>query len=353
MMTLSDYVNQIKEDEQSSHGYRAKSAFSMLNHVDLMIQRYLDEPQNHKGAILLDVFGLLQGLFVAIDALYDLAIGLTKYKYHINVNSNPILHELKYIRNDIVGHPTHRTYPDGGMGFSLLTTEDMTKECFHYKTYIFEKNKLEVKTKDVKTRPLIEAYFEEKKEILDGLLNYLSHKDLEVRLSDDIYLLYETINEKALKKIKEKFMEIYEIDEKKPHRFLWRIRLLEKLISWHDDDLEVNTFLLYLSKVQAAKLYEIALNMENRKGKDLYTPIPSLLKAFYKFIGKNEQVLSPFIQNLHDFNYPLFHSDINALKQMNPNDKAMKLIAFLESQKDESNAYLIGSAMKNYRPKQK
>lgn len=353
MMTLNDYVNQITNNEQNSHGYRAQAAFSMLNHVDLMIHRYLDEPQEKTGAILLDVFGLLQGLFVAIDALYDLAIGLTKYKYHINVNSNPILHELKYIRNDIVGHPTHRTYPDGGMGFSLLTTEDMTKECFHYKTYIFEKNKMEVKTKDVMIKPLIDAYFEEKNQILEGLLSYLTHKDIEVRLSDDIYLLYETINLETLQSIKNKFIQIYEIDETKPHRFFWRVNLLEKLISWHEDHEEINAFLLYASKVQSSKLYEIALHLENKKGKDLYTKIPSLLKAFYKFVGKNEEIALPLIKNLHDYHHPLFYQDLQALKKLNPNDKALLLMQFLERQTDESKVYIIGSAMKNYRPKQK
>jgi hypothetical protein len=151
-----------------------------------MIQRYEAEKQTEKGAILLDVFGVLQGLFVAIDALYDLAIGLTQYKYHVNVNSNSTLHELKYIRNDIVGHPTHRTYPNGGMGFSILSTEHLSKERFAYHTYLFEKNKMEVVTKDVYIKPLFDAYKEEKDNILEDIYRYLTHEETKTNIPEDI-----------------------------------------------------------------------------------------------------------------------------------------------------------------------
>lgn len=349
---LENYVSLILKDEQNSHGYRAQSAFSMLNHVELMIDRYLEENHQIKGAILLDVFGLLQGLFVGVDALYDLAIGLTQYKYHINVNSNPILHELKYIRNDIVGHPTHRTYPNGGMGFSLLSTDQLSKTCFHYKTYIFEKNKLEIKSKEVLIHPLIEAYRSEKHHILSGLLSYLKHRDLKITLSDDIYLLYETINQDMLNDIKKRFIETYEIDEKMPHRFLWRIELVNTLIGWEEEDKDLNLFLLYLSKVQVAKMYEIALHMENHHGKDLYTPIPPILKSFYKFILRNEKMAISYLKNLHDQSHPLHETDIAALRALEPKTQAAKLIDFLDQQTEESKVYLIGSALRNYRPKQ-
>ncbi|MFH0767675.1 MAG: hypothetical protein V1920_06250, partial [Bacillota bacterium] len=154
---LKQYVSETEKDNRNSHGYRATSSFLMLEHVDLMIDRYQKEKQTEQGAILLDVFGLLQGFFVAIDALYDLAIGLTQYKYHVNINANSALHELKFIRNDIVGHPTHRTYDDGATGFSILSMENLSKESLTYKTYIYEKNKMEVITKDVLFQPLIDA----------------------------------------------------------------------------------------------------------------------------------------------------------------------------------------------------
>ena len=351
--SLKSFVFESRKDTQNSHGYRAQSSFSMLEHVDLMIQRYETEEQTEKGAILLDVFGILQGLFVAIDALYDLAIGLTQYKYHVNVNSNPTLHELKYIRNDIVGHPTHRTYPNGGMGFSILSTEHLSKERFAYHTYLFEKNKMEVVTKDVYIKPLFEAYKEEKDNILEDIFRYLTHEETKTNIPEEIFSLYETLNLNLLNDIKEKFIKEYDLDKKSPHRFLWRAGLLEMLINWDEEDRELKEMVFYMSKFQASKMYEIALNLENRTGADLYTSIPRILQSFYRFVRKNEGLALPLLTNLHDFNHPLFQSDLAALLSLNPSKDAAKLLGFLQNIDEEPKAFLIGSALKSYRPKNK
>lgn len=350
---LRSYVSDIKKDEKNSHGYRAASSFSMLEHIDLMIGRYLKEEQTEKGAILLDVFGMLQGLFVAIDALYDLAIGLTQYKYHINVNANPTLHELKYIRNDIVGHPTHRTYPNGGMGFSILSTEHLSKEKFSYHTYVFEKNTLDIKTKDVYMKPLLEAYQKEKKRILDEIYIYLKHETTKTDIPEALYTLFETLNLETLKEIKEKFVKEYQLPSDSSHRFLWRISLLEKVIPWVETDVELNDFVSYIGKTQVSKLYEIALDLEERKGKDLYTPIPNVLKSFYKFIRAHESYALHLLKNLHDKEHPLHDSDLIALMSLNPNKEASKLLRFLKDEKDEEKVFLIGSILRGYRPKSK
>jgi hypothetical protein len=348
---LKHYVNETKNDQKNSHGYRARAAFVMLEHVDLMIDRYESELQSEKGAILLDVFGVLQGLFVAIDALYDLAIGLTQYKYHINVNSNPTLHELKFIRNDIVGHPTHRTYPNGGMGFSILSTEHLSKERFSYHTYIFEKNNLEIKTKDVYIKPLFDAYHVEKDIILNDLYKFLTHEAGTTSIPEDIYVFYETLNLEALKEIKQAFLEVYGLDEKSSNRFIWRIGLLETLINWDVHENSLKEMILYMSKVQASKLYDIALDLEHRTGKDLYTPIPEMLLSFFKFIRKNEKIALPLLNNLHDYAHPLFKSDVLALMALNPSKEASQLLHFIKEQTDENKVYLIGSMLRSYRPK--
>jgi hypothetical protein len=350
---LRSYVQASQKDEKNSHGYRAVSSFSMLEHVDLMIERYIQEKQEQRGAVLLDVFGMLQGLFVAIDALYDLAIGLTQYKYHINVNSNPILHELKYIRNDIVGHPTHRTYPNGGMGFSILSTEHLSKDKFSYHTYIFGKNKLDVKTKDVYVKPLLEAYKEEKKRILNDILVYLNHETTETDIPESLVTLFETLNLDKLKEVRTKFMKEYEVSDDSSHRFLWRLGLLEKAILWHEGDVELNEFVTYIGRIQVSKLYDMALDLENRKGVDLYVTIPDMLKDFYKFIRAKERDRVNLVKNLHDEKHPLYHSDLAALCAMNPNKGASKLLNFLRDQEDEQKVYLIGSILRGYRPKSK
>lgn len=350
---LKAYVEKSTVDQQNSHGYRAQSSFQMLEDVDLMIERYLSENPHDKGGILLNVFGLLQGLFVAIDALYDLAIGLTQYKYHVNINVNPTLHELKYIRNDIVGHPTHRTYPDGGIGFSLIDQSSISKEKLTYQTMIYEKNHMEVKSKEVVFKPLLDAYDKEKNIILKDILTYLKHEETETSIPEKIFTLYETLNLDLLKEIKEDFIKIYEIGDDSSHRFLWRVGLLEQLITWNEKDPELNEIILYMSRLQVTKLYEMALNLEKRRGQDLYAPIPDLLHRFYKFIRKHEKDALPLLENLHDFKHPFFKRNLLALQALNPNKDALKLIMFLKSQTDEQKAFLIGSIFRSYRPKSK
>lgn len=353
-MSLSElkaYVEELKKDEKNSHGYRAAASFMMLEHVDQMILRYQKEKQTETGAILLNVFGILQGLFVAIDALYDLAIGLTQYKYHININANPVLHELKYIRNDIVGHPTHRTYPNGGTGFSMLSHEDLSVDKLTYKTYIYSKNQLDIKTKEVLFKPLFDAYQTEKIHILTDIHKFISHEDTKTDIPEKIYVFYETLNLDALYDIKNAFMKEYHLEADSSNRFMWRVGLLEKLINWTEEDKELKQIITYMAKVQASKLYEIALDLEKRTGQDLYTPIPELLSSFYKFIRKVEKDALPLLKNLRDFTHPLYEKDIEALLELNPNKNATKLIHFLKEEKNPDKAYLLGSMLRAYRPK--
>lgn len=348
---LRSYVLATKKDEKNAHGYRAMSAFSMLEFVDLMIKRYLEESHTDKGAILLDVFGMLQGLFVAIDALYDLSIGLTQYKYHVNVNANPILHELKYIRNDIVGHPTHRTYPNGGMGFSMLSKENLTKEKFCYETYIFDKNQLDVKTTEVLLKPLMDAYHIEKDKLLADLLSYLKHQDVQTTIPEELWKLFETLNRDKLIDIKQMFMKEYDVKEDSSHRFIWRLNLLEKLILWHEDDQDITQFLTYAARYQVTKLYDMSLDLEHRRGESLYVKIPKILLSFFRFISSHEAIAVKLLHNLHDYNHPLYRSDLLALLALNPNAQAAKILHFLKDQVDEQNVYIIGSILRTYRLK--
>jgi hypothetical protein len=349
--SLRSFVHEIEKDEKNSHGYRAHASFLMLEHVDLMIDRYMREKQVERGAILLDVFGLLQGFFVAIDALYDLSIGLTRYKYPININQNKTLHELKYIRNDIVGHPTHRTYPNGGMGFSILDTHQLSKEKMSYKTYIYEKNNLRIETKDVYFEPLIEQYKIEKLVVLNDIERYLKHDQATTDIPEKIAIYHETLNIDSLKDIIESFKSVYDVNGTSSHRFLWRANLLSKLSVWSENDIELKEVILYMTRYQVQKLYDMALDMENRRQKALYTPIPKLLHGFYKFVRKYEKIAYPLLKNLNDAGHPLHESDLEGLLSLNPNQDAYKLLQFFKAQTDSDHRFLIGSILKAYRMK--
>lgn len=349
---LKSYVLNEQAQLKNAHGKRAMSAFNMLENVDLMINRYLSEAQENKGAILLDVFGIMQGLFVAVDALYDLAIGLTSYKYHVNVNKNKTLKQLKFIRNDIVGHPTHRTYEHGGTGFSILRPKPFNKDNIIYDTYIYQKGKEKVNTQKVSFKPLLKAYQEEKEIILDDLYGFITNEDGSTELSEMCFRLYETLSLEVLEEVVKKFIATYGLSKDSKHRFLWRANLLKTLINWHEEDVELNEFILYMAKFQAEKLYDIALKSANQFGADLHTDLPDILIDFYRFIRHHENTAYPLLENIHDTDHPLHHADVQGLLSLGPGKDARKLIEFLQDQKDEEKRFLIGSIFRTYRKKQ-
>lgn len=352
LQRLKSFVENEQKPLSNAHGKRAMSAFQMLENIDLMIARYMHEVQHEKGAILLDVFGLMQGLFVAVDALYDLAIGLTSYKYHVNINKNKTLKQLKFIRNDIVGHPTHRTYEQGGTGFSVLRPAPFTKQKLVYDTYIYQKGKEKVVTQTVVFEPLLKAYLQEKEVILNDLYGYLTNTNGTTELSELCFQLYETLNVTLLEQIITRFTKTYGLSKDSHHRFLWRADLLKTLIAWHEEDAKFNQLILYMAKVQASKLYDIALKSAKQYGKELYTRLPSILIDFYKFIRHHEEKAYPLLENIHDHDHPLHQADVEALIALNPGDDAKKLLLFLLKQTNDEKVFLIGSMLRAYRKKQ-
>ncbi|QWB96598.1 hypothetical protein KHQ89_04020 [Mycoplasmatota bacterium] len=348
---LKPYILALDKDEQNSYGYRAKAAYEMLGNIDVMIDAYLKDEVYHKGETLLDVFGLLQGFFVGIDGLYDLAIGLTHYKYHININQNKILHQLKYIRNDIVGHPTNRTYQQGSIGFSMLIPNSLTRDTMSYETYIYRKNKLDIRKEVVVFKDMIHAYQTEKEQLVNDIFEFVRQTPINGQLLNDLLDLYDTLNLDLVDKIKIYFMDKYGLNEKSKHRFLWRLSLLKTLILWHDHDEEINGFITYMSKLQVEKLYDIICDMQEVSGKKMYTSIPHILSDFYKFMRKKQDEALVLLDNIHDYDHPMHALDFEKLLGLNPKGGAYKILEFLKAQNDEEKVYLIGSTLKNYRPK--
>ena len=346
---LQIHVENLKKDEKNSHGYRAYAAYEMLESSDEMIEAFFVHKNDDHGHMLLSVFGLLQALFVAIDALYDLSIGLTRFKYHININANPKLHELKYIRNDIVGHPTHRTYFDGGVGFSILNASTLTHGQLTYDTYIFQKNHYERKETVVEFKPLIEAYYKERDILLKGLIAFIHKQEDTSEIPELTYRLFESLNLDVLEDVTTLFKKTYDIKPDDHHRFIWRGRLLRKAILWDTQDNDFNELILYVAKQQAKKMYEIALNLENRYNKDLYAKPPGILVDFYRFIRSNEAECIDLLENLHDRKHPLFDSDLEAMMRADTSKSVLKLLKWFQNIDDEDKTYLIGSQFKTYR----
>ncbi len=348
---LKPYIESLEKDEQNSYGYRAKAAYDMLGHIDMMIDAYQSDEVHNKGEVLLDVFGLLQGFFVGVDSLYDLAIGLTHYKYHININQNKVLHQLKYVRNDIVGHPTNRTYEKGAIGFSVLKPENLTKEHMTYETFIYHRNKLEKRMQSVTFKDMISEYTNEKEQLVSDIYKFMSKPPIDGEMLNDLLDLYDTLNLDLANKIKLEFMEKYGLDDKSKHRVLWRLDLLKTLINWHEEDDDIDAFIIYMAQLQVEKLYDMISDMQQVTGRELYTDLPEILIDFYKFIRKHEAKAYPLLINLHDYDHPTHHRDYEKLLELKPKGDALKLLLFLKDQTSEEKVFLIGSTLKNYRLK--
>ena len=146
--------------------YSVSSALSDLETTNEIQKRYfVKEETNDIGENLLNLYALLQSLFVSIDSLYALAYALTKSKNFININKNEDLRKLKYIRNDVVGHPSNRTYNSKDLAYCILDDNSVTKQGFSYNIY-FNDN---IEKVDIDLNSIIDAYYIECNNLLEDI----------------------------------------------------------------------------------------------------------------------------------------------------------------------------------------
>ncbi|MGI6787645.1 MAG: hypothetical protein ACOX5X_03790 [Acholeplasmataceae bacterium] len=335
-----------------------KSTLSVLNQVKTLANYYLTSNDDSKDEILLSIYGILQTLFVGVDALYDYVRALTDNKYLININQNERLHELKFIRNDVVGHPTSRSYSNNKIGFCILNLEKLTKDKISYDTYLLDNKTLNstlVEQKEVSIFELIEAYLEEEAVILNQVDLYFK-KPYSKNIVNSILKLEEMyLNSFEIKdKIDEVIAEAisYDADNNKhQNRLIWRLDLLKNGIEWETDDNEINNLIDYIIQFQLQKILQIALDITGQYKKLRRIKIPYLLKEFYKAISKNPNKILPLINHLHDSRHPFFKQDILELEKLIDNYKALKVIDLLKNLDDEKRIYLLGSVIKRYNKK--
>lgn len=347
---LTSHLKSLELNEVNSPTYRAKSAFEMLSHVDDMTKTYESIAKANSNDILLNVFGVLQALFVGIDALYDLSIGLTHFKYHIHVNQNKTLRRLKFIRNDVVGHPTHRTYQEGAVGFSMIDMSKTNLKMLVYTTYYYQKNQVQMKHQKVEMLPLIHAYHEEKEYLLHSLVNYLSQPQTHSNLDEKVYTLYETLSYDLVKEVVTQFQRDYYINDVH-HRFLWRASLLEYAIKWTTNDQEILSLITYIAKYQASKMYQILQDLNGHKGKELYTELPDIVVEIYRFMKHHESKILPLLKVFQDPSHTMLSTYIDSMMALKPNSLVRKFLNFFKQSQDDKASYLLGSILTQYRPK--
>lgn len=350
---MLDKIKTYYGDHPFAFEKRAEASINVLEHINDVLDSFSQRKKNTYPDLILDVYGLLQSLFVGIDALYDLAIGSTQYKYHVNINQNPVLRKLKFIRNDIVGHPTHRTYDDGSYGFSMIEEDKINRERMSYVTYVVSKKETKTIQSEVIFKELIDQYMVEKDKMIEELGIYLENSDEPSScVSETFSLLKRTLleqqQENELERLEKLFIKEQKITPDSQHRFLWRIGLIRLLYSWKEDYFK--DYIVYLIKQQTSKLYEIACHIYEVKPQKIHIPVPKVLAQFYRFVRKVSQA-QDYLNYLTDGDHPLFKTDIEALKRLNKSKSIDKLLSWLNEQTDQKRIYLIGQSLKSYRKK--
>lgn len=346
--------NNIDNRKKDQNYYKIQACIQVLKHSLSINEAFTDSIHiEEKKEVLIHLFGLLQNLFVSIDALYDISKALMSHRYSVNLNLNKTLHELKYIRNDIVGHPTHRTYSTGGFGFSLMNLNETSMKYLKYETHIYKKDQHESVTRTVETEKLIQEFLTEAEDILNEINSSITKREEKGEIS---YLIYDfildlksnTFNYELLARISEIQKQNIEAKAGSHHRILWRIDLLYVLDNWKEQNKEKQEMIEYMKFQQAIKIYEMACIIENTEPKYIKTTLPSLLDSFYKFI-KTDLSRIKLLKYLKDLDHPYHKSDLDELIQATNHDsRARTMLNWLNRQTNENKVFLLGSELEKF-----
>lgn len=335
---------------------------TLSNIHDLILEykgSYLNEKS--KGEKILLVFGLLQGLFVAVDALYSISKGLKLDKLLISINQNNELRSIKHIRNDVVGHPTFRFYNGDQVGFCKLDIDHITESKFVYQVHTFRKNKEVIEEKEVDLIEIIDQYFIEANNILSQAQNLLDLSDIaeDTMFIDQIVLLFFQYQEGKenyllLEEIKEGFFRFSHLKKTSRNRVTWRISMIKEAFS-HQLTKENEIFIRYLTKTEIRKLYNVTYNLmqlssKKKNYRKLEVEELTSFRSLKEKINQKPWNIKNEMSILQDMKHPFFEEYMQRIITTFQNDpEVSKLIKWIETvviNKDETFIYMIGSELK-------
>ena len=329
-----------------------KSSLETLKNVNMIIDSYLSGETNEKPKMLLNIFGMLQALFVGVDALYGLSYGVTNKKWSVNVNNNPELREIKYVRNDVVGHPTKRLYNDNKIGYCDLDLDKTTYYELVYKIAIPSDNSEDITNHTVNLMKTIDSYMLESSKVLDEIYKrmLLENNINNEYFSEYAYSLYKDYrvgikNYDTLERIKEKYMRAFELDSSSHDRFMWRINQLEELFKW--DEAEHNEILIYLIYYIIEKLYRMCNELDDLDFSNIVLSysVPKKVKDYVDFVRKHNIDETILNDNYH----PNFLTLLEKMNSLANNNRSILKIneMFLKNKNNQMRIYLLG-CMFNY-----
>ena len=259
-----------------------------------------------KEELTLRLYGLLQALFVSIDSIYTLSMTLTGSKNFVRINDNKTLRELKYIRNDVVGHPTNRIVSHYVV-YCILNPQDIDKYSFKYHIYIDGEDQI----REVSFLEILRSYYSEAYKLLYSLYNYQEVHQSNI-LSDDILFIIEQYQNgdpinSQFREFRTRAEKIY---AKTNSRIGKKIELLQKL-----NKLPHTLLNNFAFQYQLVKLYNDLANLEHADIKKIkYVNIPNELKQLRRLF-KNENTKG-MLDILRNHNNPTFSETLNKIIQI-------------------------------------
>ncbi len=360
MDLFKQYKNKLKKYDYNYYlqrkNYQIASALGALDTSSCIIDAYLiEEPSLSKEEYVLRLYALLQGLFVSVDSLYSLTVALTGTKNFININNNIHLRNLKYVRNNVVGHPSNRIY-GGNDAYCILDNDRITKNFFTYNIY----TKDNIKNITVDTNELIASYLKEANNLLDELYSvvnkYVGSSEIKILISDVLDHYYRNghyINE--LNRFIDKYRQTYPSAKKEQHRILWRYELIMKLDAISNSNKNLIEVINYCIGLELNKMYKHIM-CKDYKHRDEFE-LPSMILSMYRFFNRNPEYV-PYIDHLKDHDDPLFFESLKAvyegvsLKKMQGAMDYLGFLITLYMANQSDLIYAIALPISEYRKKQ-
>lgn len=354
-MTLEELVaeNEYLIEKFNIKAYQTKKDYAVVGALCALeitneVQKFFSstlELEKDCSEKLMHLYGLLQSLFVSIDALYELAELISGSKKFININQNSDLRNLKHIRNDVVGHPANRSTRSKEAAYCILDKETITNTNFTY----FICKQSQITTRQVELIPLVMAYYKETNMLLSSLLNIsnltIGNEHLVLLITNLVKRYPYSSYLKDLEKIYHDYMERYK-DKTIMNRFVWRYDLIKKIEEFRtftiDKDLKDDV--IYL---QLAKLYNIitAKNLVRTSHGDI-------IKLTYRFMRKNLDLFNERVY-LCDMSHPYFNETLNKfLKRASKNRSVLyyfEVLAKLADLGESDLVYAYALPLKNFK----
>jgi hypothetical protein len=335
------------------HNYSIVAALSALEATNEIQKCYFELQDKENRFNILKLYALLQSLFVSIDSLYALSYSLTKSKSFININKNQYLRELKYIRNDVVGHPANRMYNSSVLAYCILDKDSVNHKTFAY--HIYSAKGIDRKCVDIPC--IVSSYYEECNALLDELYNITKE---EYRTTSLFQLAVDSLNLfdmggnylEKLQELKEVYLTSYPNATSNQHRLLWRLELIDELLAYTHSDPDIMDLAKYAIGIEIIKIYQLLTGQTydvsiNRRR-------PYLVSSFYRFLKKNPSAVI-YIERLNDIKNPLFSSSIDALLDLAKQNTAtgpiryLSLLKELYREKKDALLYALALPIKDYK----